>query len=185
MSTASLRTKDGILEAARIEFAAHGLAGGRVDRIAKAAGANVQRIYAYYGDKQGLFDAVVASAVHDLAGQMDPHARGIADVAGALFDFVVGHPENSRTMTWARLEREEEFVRITGSDQGGTSPISLVARLQRAGLVDPQPDARVIVEALIAICERCESTLPADAVSTIEERRDLVLRFARTLAING
>ena len=48
-------TKARIFEAATAEFAAHGIAGARVDRIAQNAKANKQLIYAYFGDKQKLF----------------------------------------------------------------------------------------------------------------------------------
>ena len=48
-----------ILEAAKQEFAAHGLAGARVDRIASKAGANKRMLYYYFGNKDDLFLAVL------------------------------------------------------------------------------------------------------------------------------
>ena len=39
-----------ILEAAKQEFAAHGLAGARVDRIAEKAGANKRMLYYHVGN---------------------------------------------------------------------------------------------------------------------------------------
>ena len=59
MTTVGASTKARILRAATAEFAAHGLAGARVDRIATAAGVNKERIYAHIGDKVVLFSAVV------------------------------------------------------------------------------------------------------------------------------
>ena len=63
-------TKARILDAASAEFAEHGIAGARVDRIAAAADANKSLIYAYFGNKDGLFDAVfealVASTVEEV-----------------------------------------------------------------------------------------------------------------------
>src|SRR6059058_5820599 len=41
-----------ILEAAKQEFAAHGLAGARVDRIAVNAGANKRMLYYHVGNKE-------------------------------------------------------------------------------------------------------------------------------------
>ena len=38
-----------------MEFSAYGIAGARVDRIASAAKANKQAIYAYFGSKDALF----------------------------------------------------------------------------------------------------------------------------------
>ena len=54
---AAERTKAIVLQAAIDEFARHGLAGGRVDRIARRAGVNKQALYYHFGDKDALFQA--------------------------------------------------------------------------------------------------------------------------------
>ncbi|HEY5879899.1 MAG TPA: TetR/AcrR family transcriptional regulator, partial [Nakamurella sp.] len=59
-------TRARILAAATAEFADRGLAGGRVDRIAAAAEANKERIYANFGSKEGLFDATVEAIIGEL-----------------------------------------------------------------------------------------------------------------------
>ena len=51
-----------ILNAARNEFAEHGLGGARVDRIAERAGLNKRLIYYYFDDKEKLFQAVLEQA---------------------------------------------------------------------------------------------------------------------------
>jgi AcrR family transcriptional regulator len=48
-------TRNRIFEAAAREFSLKGYAGARIDEIALEAGINKQRIYAYFGDKDGLF----------------------------------------------------------------------------------------------------------------------------------
>ena len=48
---ASVSSRDRILRAGAEEFAAHGMKGARVDRIAAAARANKERIYHYFGNK--------------------------------------------------------------------------------------------------------------------------------------
>ena len=183
MSLASVRTKEGILEAARKEFAAHGLAGARVDRIAHAAGANVQRIYAYYSDKQGLFDAVVDDAAEDLAAAIGSPAN-LPAFALVVFDYITQNPDNTRTMMWARLEREDEFFRRMGARANGPTLISVVAGLQDAGLVTTRWDATAIVEALIALCERWHSRAQKNDPEQELAYRELVVGFARTLAEN-
>ena len=55
-------TKAKILAAAWHEFAQKGFAGARVDAIATRSGANKRMIYHYYGDKEGLFIAVLEAA---------------------------------------------------------------------------------------------------------------------------
>ncbi|MGD8830818.1 MAG: helix-turn-helix domain-containing protein [Pseudomonadales bacterium] len=62
-----------LLAAALEAFARDGLAGTRVDAIARGAGMNKRLLYHYVGDKQALFDAAVALAVHRLAAS--PAAR--------------------------------------------------------------------------------------------------------------
>jgi len=51
-----------ILEAAKQEFSAHGLAGARVDRIAAKAGANKRMLYYHVGNKDDLYLAVLEGA---------------------------------------------------------------------------------------------------------------------------
>jgi AcrR family transcriptional regulator len=53
-------TKELILKAAVDEFAEHGLAGGRVDRIKLRAGVNKQAIYYHFKNKDALFSAALA-----------------------------------------------------------------------------------------------------------------------------
>ncbi len=55
-------TAAAILASAYKEFAAHGFAGGRVDRIAERARVNKATIYHHYGSKEGLFLAVLERA---------------------------------------------------------------------------------------------------------------------------
>lgn len=55
-----------LLTAALPEFARAGLAGARVDAIAKAAGMNKRLLYHYVGDKEALFDAVLDTAIRHI-----------------------------------------------------------------------------------------------------------------------
>jgi AcrR family transcriptional regulator len=97
-------TRRRIFAAASAEFAAHGLAGARIDRIAAAAQANKQAIYLYFGSKDELFGAVVKAKVDEVchSGTLDPHAIG--ESAGELFDWYQEHPELIRLLLWEALE---------------------------------------------------------------------------------
>ena len=53
------RSRMRILSAALKEFAAKGFAGARVDVIARRASINKRMLYHYFGDKEGLFKAVL------------------------------------------------------------------------------------------------------------------------------
>lgn len=55
----SALTKESILHAATFEFCRNGIGGARVEAIAKRAKANMRLLYAYFGDKNGLYLAVL------------------------------------------------------------------------------------------------------------------------------
>jgi AcrR family transcriptional regulator len=100
-------TKRRIFAAATAEFAEHGLAGARVDRIAAAAKANKQAIYLYYGGKEKLFAAVLRAKLEEVhvAISIDPDA--VADSVGQIFDWHQQHPELIRLLLWEALETRD------------------------------------------------------------------------------
>lgn len=55
----SALTKEAILRAATFEFCRNGLGGARVEAIAQRAKANMRLLYAYFGDKNGLYLSVL------------------------------------------------------------------------------------------------------------------------------
>ena len=80
-------TKQQLLDAATVEFSAYGLAGGRVDRIAKNAGVNKERIYKYCGNKEQLFGLVLARQLAYVMDQVQITGTGVeavVDYAGPL-----------------------------------------------------------------------------------------------------
>ena len=97
-------SKRRLLAAAATEFVAHGVAGARVDRIATAARANKRLIYDYFGDKDGLFDAVLERFTEDAVGAVPIDADDLPAYACRLFDYHCDNPDLLRLVTWARLE---------------------------------------------------------------------------------
>jgi AcrR family transcriptional regulator len=69
------QTKTRILDAALDEFAAKGLAGARVDEIARRAGANKAMIYYHFDSKAGLFNALFQVEMEGLKAEL---ARNLA-----------------------------------------------------------------------------------------------------------
>lgn len=100
----SAASKGRLLVAATNEFAERGIAGARVDRIAAAALANKRLIYDYFGDKDGLFDAVMDALFERIIDAVAIDATDLPGYAGRLFDYAIEHPELLRLTTWARLE---------------------------------------------------------------------------------
>ncbi|MFI5697631.1 TetR family transcriptional regulator [Kribbella sp. NPDC051586] len=99
------RTRARILAAAIEEFAARGIAGARVDRIAEVAGCNKAMLYAYFGNKDDLFDAAFGASVEQYLEEVGFDVDDLPAYAGRVFDYFEAHPERLRLSTWYRLER--------------------------------------------------------------------------------
>ncbi|MEU6405655.1 TetR family transcriptional regulator [Streptomyces sp. NPDC046985] len=103
----SAATRAKLLDAAVEEFQRYGLAGGRVDRIAQMAGVNKRQIYVYYGDKEGLFDAVLVRDVETMIDDVPLRGDDLAAYALSLYDYLRERPTVSRLLSWRNLERQE------------------------------------------------------------------------------
>jgi TetR/AcrR family transcriptional regulator len=117
------RTREAILAAAQDEFAAKGLSGGRVDAIARRAGANKRMIYHYFGSKQGLYLAAVERVYEGLRGtertldlaHLKPE-QAIQRLVEFNFDYTRAHPEmvsliNNENLHRARYLKKSKKVR--------------------------------------------------------------------------
>lgn len=105
MSRDSSATKARLLDAAFTEFAAYGIAGARVDRIAETAGVNKRLIYVYFGNKEQLFDEVLRRALAAGAESVPFDVEDLPGYAGAIFDHLVVRPDLMRLRLWKLLER--------------------------------------------------------------------------------
>ncbi len=101
----STATRNRILDAAIAEFAAYGLAGARVGRIAQAADANQRSIYVYYESKENLFTAALHRVISDLVEAVPLTEDDLPGYAGRMFDYLLAHPEALRMSGWRHLER--------------------------------------------------------------------------------
>jgi AcrR family transcriptional regulator len=97
-------TKARIFEAAVAEFSRHGIAGARIDRIAAAAKANKQLIYAYFGNKAELFTQVLGRCMVDLASSVPVDPDDIDGWVDRLLDYHATHPELLRLLFWEGIE---------------------------------------------------------------------------------
>ena len=106
------RSQASILNAARDEFAEHGLGGARVDRIAERAGLNKRLIYYYFDDKENLFQAVLEQAylqIREAERELNLLAQKPADAIRSLVEFTwnyyLAHPEFLTLLNSANLHR--------------------------------------------------------------------------------
>ncbi|MET7841078.1 TetR family transcriptional regulator [Streptomyces sp. NPDC005356] len=134
-------TRERILTAAMEEFARHGIAGARVDRIAKLAKTSKERVYAYFRGKDALYADVAAreQVVIAEATQIDP--SDLPGYAGRLFDYFVARPDHHRLLTWGRLELPGTAAVADDPTQAVIArKIDQLRQVQQAGQLDPAWD---------------------------------------------
>lgn len=146
ITSAGQASRRRLLDAATAEFATYGIAGARVDRISAAARVNKAQLYAYFGNKDKLFDAVFAEHLDLIVGTVPVTGDDLPGYAVRLYDAYLVHPELVRLATWARLERTptgDLFHFMPGHD---TEKLRSITDAQAAGAVDPSiPAADVLV----------------------------------------
>jgi AcrR family transcriptional regulator len=96
-------TKRKLLNAARREFAAFGIDGARIDRIALQSGVNKERVYGHFGSKDGLFAAAVNAALDELAEAVATPGQDLEAWVGAVYDFHRSRSELVRLLMWEGL----------------------------------------------------------------------------------
>lgn len=136
MTRDAAATKARILQAATEEFATHGIAGARVDRVAASAGCNKNMIYIYFGSKDLLFEAVFAASIAELVQAAPFDADNLPAYAGALFDFYLANPHLIRLATWHSLERPGGLRSLPIAVESRKAKHKAVAAAQAAGRVD-------------------------------------------------
>jgi AcrR family transcriptional regulator len=181
-------TKQRLIAAGRGEFAAHGLTGARVDRIAAAAQSNKAQIYHYFKSKAGLFDAVW----DDLCGQIidglpnEPH--DLPGLAVMLSDAYAEHPELPRLITWQRLERGSDPPHEL-SMKDLARRIAAIREAQDEGVVPTHYDAGVLFGLMLHVAAFWEFSSPdvlrSMAVGDRDVRREIVRSVAAALLDGG
>lgn len=169
-------TREILVEAAAEAFAENGFAGARVDGIARRAGVNKAMIYAYYGDKEGLYRAVLSSRlaapVLSLARDAGRDAlQSLGDVVRAYLRVMIEDRPFARLVAWDLLSpqpaRREALVQ---SLRPALELIDSVARRARESGLLPDGCApalfRVAVIALGLGYSIQHSALEADRVRT-------------------
>jgi len=126
--------KQQLFEAALAEFAEYGLAGARMDRLAKRAGISTGLAYSFWDSKEELFDAVFDQIVALTIAAVPIDADHLPEYAASLYGGGVEHPEVVRFMTWYRLERGESAQRAAATE-AMNDKIAAIAEAQRHGTV--------------------------------------------------
>lgn len=181
-------TQAKLLEAARAEFAAKGIAGARVDAIAAAAGVNKQLVYYYFGSKDGLFREILRQR---LARPTAVPADDSPTTGARLAAVARGHlddPDYVRLLMWEALEAgpdgavaEEEARRAFYAEV-----VERVRRSQDAGEIPADLDpAQVVLSRMAQVMfpvafPQLARIVTGDAITdpAFAEQRDRFLRHA-------
>ena len=116
------RTRERILSAALKEFAANGFAGARVDAVARRAAINKRMLYHYFGDKEGLFRAVLRRKIAERRAWADGLSGDPAESLTFWFEATCRDADWVRLLEWEALqERDKKLI-------DGHSRRALVAR---------------------------------------------------------
>lgn len=182
-------TRRRIFDAATAEFAQHGLAGARVDRIAAAAKANKQAIYLYYGNKEKLFGVILRAKMEDISVSLPIDPDAVAESVGQIFDWHREHPELVRLLLWEALEARDDPDECEQERRDGFR--AKVLRFAGAGTesvpLRATQDLLFTIMGLViwnfAVPKMCRIALDEETdQAALDRRRETVMEAARILA---
>lgn len=139
-----------ILKAATAEFATHGYAGARIDRIVKKAGSNPRMIYEQFGSKSALYVATLENALGALrTEELTLEVMHLDPLEGLLklFDFMNGHLErNGHLVSLLRSENmlKARHMRKSARIREMSSPVlTMTKRLLARGVAEGRLSADI------------------------------------------
>ncbi len=173
------------------EFAECGVDGARINRIAERARASKERIYAWFGDKEALFDTVMQVGLEELS-RVVPITPDLVDYTVRLHDTFAARPDLQRIAVWAWLHERGRAVGVSEQRlEGYHRKIAVIREAQRTGLADPAWSPHHLLAALISLATswlmaptELHQSLGADATTAEASRRE-VRRAAERLVHPG
>ena len=162
LSARAAATRQRILDAARAEFAAKGLAGARVDEIAARAGANKRMLYAHFGSKEDLWlvvleDAYAAKRAEERA--LDVEALPPVEAMRRLVEFnlryTAAHPEFVALLNQENIHRAA-YLQRSAQVPAMYSPLldslrAVLARGEAAGVFRRDVDPLQLYVTIVAL----------------------------------
>lgn len=177
-----------ILAAATREFARHGFAGARVDRIARLARINKQLLYYHIGDKAALYLAVLEAAYERIRAAertlqldaLDPPAA-IAGLVAFTWQYFLDHPEFLALLGSENLQRARHLKRSDKVEHMHSPFVGMIravlARGEARGDFRPGVDP---VQLYISIAGLAYFYVSNSATLSVIFGRDLLAKPART-----
>ncbi len=195
MAWNTAETRRRLKQAATDEFAARGLDGTTMDRIAARAGINKERLYNYFGNKEQLFATVLCDELAKVAAAVpleSIRAEDVGEFAGQIFDYHSANPQLARLLHWEGLAFDGEVPDEVGRAEYYQRKVDAFASAQRDGVLTGQPDAGYLVFFIIALSawwfavpQVARMLTGADGNNEVERarRRAAVVAAARRLAL--
>ncbi len=128
------KTRENILEVATAEFAEFGLSGGRVDAIAEKTRTSKRMIYYYYGNKEGLYLAVLEKAyrkIRSLESDLEladmPPDQALRQLISSTFDHDERNPDFVRLVS---IENIHHAMHMKRSAEIAELNISVIRTIQ-------------------------------------------------------
>ena len=134
-------TRDNILRAAIKVFAKHGFSGGSVEKISKAAKSVDRMIYYYFGNKEGLFVAVLEEIYrrfNDAESALALDAEAPVAALEQMIRFVVqyyrDHPEFVSLLNSENLHRGRHIGKSLRAREYSSPAVGTTERVLRSGI---------------------------------------------------
>ena len=176
-----------ILEAAKQEFAAHGLAGARVDRIAAKAGANKRMLYYHVGNKEDLYLAVLEGAYEKIRAEergldlehLDP-PQAIRRLIDFTWNYFLRNPEFLALLNTENLARARHLKRSTKVKSMHSPFVEMIRTVVQRGVESGDFQASVDpVQLYISIAALSFFYLSNSATLSVIFGRDLLKQDAK------
>lgn len=140
-------------------FAERGVRATRATDLAEAAGVSVGTLYAHFGDKDGLLEAVLRSSIDEIRDGLDRLFAQVLDgdtadidtgtFASVLVAFVAADPQRARLLLSPEVRVTEVGQRLL--DEIRETNVANIARCAEAGLLQPQLDPTATAHALLGM----------------------------------
>jgi AcrR family transcriptional regulator len=150
-------TRERILKAALAEFSAHGIAGARIDRIAKTAKCNKNLIYIYFQDKDTLFRTILHKHLLRCYEEFPFTPEDLPGYAVKLFDFAMANPDLMRLVGWSALEETKGSADRAASLE---AKVAALAKGQSAGKVGTAFPPEFLLFAVLSLATAWSAASP-------------------------
>jgi len=134
-------TRQRIVDAARLVFAEHGLAGARVDMIAAAAHTSKERLYANFRTKEEIFQLVLGTSVEQWLNAVPFTVNDLPGYAVALFGHFSKNEIDARLILWGQLASRSSSGLFQEAQELLASRAAEVVEAQKLGVIDADWDA--------------------------------------------